>query len=221
MTTFALQRWIPALVLVLLAACVDSSPTAVDAVTPAAVDAGALPALVAHDPATHGVAGSVTKQSLTAQPSYTGVDAGSATVRGGSVHLTVNSGGSIPRFPDTFITSIAVFGYAWADLETGAALVSVIHPVIGRDSRQNPDGWHTHPVQLGGGTSTSSFCVVSIGGSQAGIRIHGDAMNLSLPAGWLPGVAADLDVVAAFIVQADAGCLATGLGVAVLDAEAI
>ncbi|HUF64816.1 MAG TPA: hypothetical protein VMM17_02455, partial [Gemmatimonadaceae bacterium] len=143
------------------------------------VDSGALLSLVAHDPATHGVGKGVTIQS---QHAYADVDGGTAIERGGSAHLTVNAGGSIPRFPDEFITSVAVFGYAWADLQTGAAIVAVIHPVIGRDSRQNPDGWHTHPVQLSGGTSASDFCVVSIGGSQAGIRIVADVMSVSAPA---------------------------------------
>ncbi len=114
-----------------------------------------------------------------------------------------------------------MFGYAWADLSTGAALVSVIHPAIGRDSHQNPDAWHSHPVQLTVGTGNSDYCIVSIGGSQAGIRIGNDVMSLSLPAGWLPASVADLDVVASFIVQGEIGCTANGLGVSVLDAAAI
>jgi hypothetical protein len=94
--------------------------------------------------------------------------------------------------------------------------------VIGRDSYQNPDGWHTHPVQLSGGTSASSdFCIVSIGSSQAGIRITGDRMDLSVPAHWVPVAGAALDVVAAFIVQADTGCAGSGLGVAILGASAL
>lgn len=195
-------------VLVLLTACGgDSTPTTVDGV--------ALLSLAAHDPTTHGVGGSVTIQS---QHAYADVDGGSVAVRGGSVQLAVDAGGIIPRFPDSFITSVAVFGYAWADLDTGAAIVSVIHPVIGRDSHQNPEGWHTHPVQLSGGTSTSDFCIVSIGGSQAGIRINGDAMNLRVPAQWAPVGVTALDVVASFIVQVDAGCVGSGLGVAVLSA---
>lgn len=183
-----------------------------------ATNGEALSALAAHNPSTHGVAASVTIQS---QPAYGDVDEGDVTVRGGSVHLAVNTGGPIPRFPDSFITSVAVFGYAWADLDTGAAIVSVIHPVIGRDSRQNPDGWHTHPVQLSAGSAASDFCIVNIGGSQAGIRILGNAMNLSVPARWVPVAGTALDVVASFVVQADAACPGSGLGVAVLDATAL
>ena len=197
--------------LVLLTACGgDSAPTR--------VDGGALPSLAAHNPTAHGVAGAVTIQS---QHAYADVDRGSVAVRGGSVHLAVDAGGLIPRFPDSFITSVAVFGYAWADLDTGAAIVSVIHPVIGRDSHQNPDGWHTHPVQLRGGTGASDFCIVSIGGSQAGIRIASDAMSLSVPAHFVPVAGAAFDVVASFIVQVDAGCVGSGLGVAVLDAAGL
>lgn len=193
-----------------VAACGDAAiPT---------VDSRALLPLVAHNPATHGVVGNVTIQS---QQAYADVEGGTVAARGGSAHLTVNAGGPIPRFPDEFITSVAVFGYAWADLGTGAAIVSVIHPVIGRDSNQNPDGWHTHPVQLSGGTSASDFCIVSIGGSQAGIRIVADVMSVSMPARSLPVAAAALDVVASFIVQADAGCAGSGLGVALLDATAL
>jgi hypothetical protein len=198
------------LIVVLLAACGDSAPTA--------ADGQAQLSLTAHDPATHGVAGSGTVQ---AQQAYADVDGGGVAVRGGSVHLAVDAGGAIPRFPDAFITSVAVFGYAWADLDTGAAIVSVIHPVIGRDSYQNPDGWHTHPVQLSGGTSASDFCIVRIGASQAGIRITGDRMDLSVPAHWVPVAGAALDVVAAFIVQADTGCAGSGLGVAILGASAL
>ena len=204
-------RYCPEFVLVvLLAACGDTPPTT--------SDTSPLLNLTAHDPHTHGVDNSVLPQSA---PTYTDVSAGSATQLGGSVHLSVTAGGSIPRFPDAFISSVAVFGYAWADLATGAAIVSVIHPAIGRDSNQNPDAWHTHPVQLGGGTSASSFCIVSIGGSQGGIRIQDNVMSLSVPAGSMPVSTAALDVVAAFIVQGDAGCAGTGLGVAVLDAATL
>jgi hypothetical protein len=47
---------------------------------------------------------------------------------------------SLDSLMPSFIHSVAVFGYAWADLDTGKGIVAVIHPTIGRDSRQNPDG---------------------------------------------------------------------------------
>lgn len=206
----ALLRSGPAFFLVAYTACGESPATVAGTETSLV--------LAAHNPAAHGVTSPASIQST---PTYADVNDGTAAARGGSVHLALTTGGSVPRFPDAFITSVAVFGYAWADLDTGGALVSVIHPVIGRDSHQNPDGWHTHPVQLGGGTATSNFCVLSIGTSQGGIRIHGDGLEVTVPARSLPVAVQDLDAVAAFIVQADAGCAATGLGVAILDATAL
>jgi hypothetical protein len=154
-------------------------------------------------------------------PAYGTLDGASARSTPGSLHLSVDAGGAIPRQPDAFIQSVAVFGYAWADLDTGNGLVAVIHPVIGRDSRQNPDGWHTHPVQLAGGTAASNFCAVSIGGSQGGIAIQDDALGTNLSLHWGGLDTSALDVAAAFIVQADAACTATGLGVVVLGAVAL
>ena len=159
-----------------------------------------------------------------AAPDYTGLDDAAAEGRGGSVSLMVNASGSIPRFPDDYVSSVAVFGYAWADLGTGRGIVAAIHPVIGRDSRQNPDGWHTHPVQLTAGTKpsgTSDFCIVSIGTSQGGIAIQGDILRVNMADHWAGVSAGAVDVAAAFKVQGDAGCAATGLGVVVLDAETL
>ena len=177
--------------------------------------------VLAHSPTHSGVSQSV---SIAANPSYTGLDDAAAEQRGGSIGLMVNASGSIPRFPDDFLASVAVFGYAWADLGTGRGIVAVIHPVIGRDSRQNPDGWHTHPVQLAGGTKpagTSDFCVVSIGTSQGGIAIQGDVLRVQMSVHWAGVAASALDVAAAFKVQGDTGCAATGLGVVVLDAASL
>jgi hypothetical protein len=139
------------------------------------------------------------------------------------MQTSVDAAGDIPRQPDAFIQSVAVFGYAWADLDTGKGVVVVIHPMIGRDSRQNPDGWHTHPVQLSGGTTatggTSDFCIVSIGRSQAGIAIQGELMRTNMALQWAGLEVNALDVAASFVVQADAGCAGSGLGVDLLDTE--
>jgi hypothetical protein len=162
---------------------------------------------------------------LVSAPSYTQLDDAAARGSGGSIHLTLNAGSGIPRHPDAFIRSVAVFGYAWADLGSGKAIVTVIHPTIGRDSRQNPDGWHTHPVQLAAGTistgGTSDFCIVSIGRSQAGIAIQSDRMRTNMALHWAGLGVAALDVAASFVVQADAGCSGSGLGVDVLDTESL
>jgi hypothetical protein len=152
-------------------------------------------------------------------PAYTELDDASARGTRGSLHLAVDAGGEIPRHPDAFIRSVPVFGYAWVDVATGRGVVAVIHPAIGRDSRQNPDGWHTHPVQLGAGTASSTFCIVALGTAQGGIAIRHDQLRLNM-ALRQAGIPADaLDAAAAFIVQPDAGCAATGLGVVVLDLE--
>jgi hypothetical protein len=158
---------------------------------------------------------------LVAPPDYAQLDDAAARGSGGSLHLTVNTAGDIPRHPDAFIQSVAVFGYAWADLATGQGIVAVIHPAIGRDSRQNPDGWHTHPVQLAAGTAASDFCVVSIGRSQAGIAIQDDLMRTNIALQWAGINPGALDVAAAFVVQPDAACSGSGLGVLLLDAEAL
>jgi hypothetical protein len=161
--------------------------------------------------------------TLLTSPDYTQLNAASVRGSGGSMHLTVDAGGEIPRHPDTFIQSVAVFGYAWADLDTGKGIVAVIHPTIGRDSRQNPDGWHTHPVQLAEGTTasggTSEFCIVSIGRSQAGIVIQGDLMRTNVALQWAGLGVNALDVAASFVVQTDSDCDGSGLGVHVLDTE--
>jgi len=163
--------------------------------------------------------------AVLALPSYAALDGASVGGAGGALHLSVDASGEIPRHADDFVHSVAVFGYAWADLDTGRGIVAVIHPTIGRDSRQNPAGWHTHPVELTAGTTalggTSDFCLVSIGRSQAGIAIRGDELSVHIADRWAGIAPAALDVAAAFVVQADAGCSATGLGVDVLDTETL
>lgn len=178
--------------------------------------------LLTHMPASQNAA---TAAVIASAPDYTQLDGASVRGSGGSIHLTVDAGGEIPRQADPFIHSVAVFGYAWADLETGRAIVAVIHPTIGRDSKQNPDGWHTHPVQLTGGTvatgGTSDFCIVSIGRSQAGIAFRADLMRTNISVRWAGLEVGALDVAASFIVQTDGGCSGTGLGVDVLDTESL
>lgn len=181
------------------------------------------PAIVqAHSPAHLGVSPSV---SLLSTPGYTQLDAATAAGTDGSLHLAVDAGAAIPRFPDSFLESVAVFGYAWVDGDTFRGIVAVIHPAIGRDSHQNPDAWHTHPVVLSTGTSLSTFCVAEIGTSQGGLTISDDILALHI-AGRQAGIAAsDLDVAASFVVVVDSGCplLAPGvqLGVQVLSAQAL
>jgi len=175
----------------------------------------ASPAVAAHDPSLHGGGNRIVAAAV---PGYTTIESAGAAVVGGSLKLEADAAGEIPRLTDTYIGGVAVFGYAWADLGTGQAIVAVIHPAIGRDSNQNPDAWHTHPVQLAAGAGASNFCIVSLGTSQAGIAIVGDEIRVNIAEHQAGLSADDLDVAAAFIVQPEGGCPATGLGVKILSA---
>ena len=175
----------------------------------------ASPAVAAHDPTRHDGGRAIV---ISALPDYTTVESADASASGGALKLEAQVAGDIPRHADTYISSVAVFGYAWADLGTGRGIVAVIHPAIGRDSNQNPDAWHTHPVQLAGGAGASNFCIVSLGTTQAGIAVVGDEVRVNIAQAQAGISAGDLDVAAAFIVQPEAGCTATGLGVKVLSA---
>lgn len=157
---------------------------------------------------------------ITVLPDYTALDGASATANSGSLVLAIDAGGAVPRFPDPYIESVAVFGYAWVNAAL-SGIVAVIHPAIPKDSHQNPNGWHTHLVQLGGGTATSDLCVVSLGGSQMGITIKDDRLEVRAAVRSVQIAASDFAVAAAFIVQGDAGCSGSGLGVKLLDTEAL
>lgn len=197
-----------------IALAIAVSLTACDNVGPGRQPAGS-PTVAAHDPSVHG---GVSRIVVAAVPSYATLEDAAAAGVGGALKLEADTDGEIPRHADTYIGSVAVFGYAWADLGTGRAVVAVIHPAIGRDSNQNPDAWHTHPVQLAAGAGASNFCIVSLGTSQAGIAIVGDRIRVNIAENQA-GLSADaIDVAAAFIVQPEGGCAATGLGVKVLSA---
>jgi hypothetical protein len=151
-------------------------------------------------------------------PSYLAVSAfTSEAVNDHRVKLSATVNGSIPRQPDAFISDSAnlVVGLAWADLQSGQALVTTIHPVIGRDSNQNPDAWHAHTVRLAGGaTPPNDFCLTAITSTPtAGIQIHGDEMRVNVAAGDLPFAAGAVDAAVGFTVHSDSACVATGLGV--------
>src|SRR5687768_16442444 len=178
----------------------------------------ASPTTAGHDPSLHGGGSRIVTSAV---PGYATLESAGASGAGGALKLEAGVAGDIPRFGDTYIGGVAVFGYAWADLGSGRAVVAVIHPAIGRDSNQNPDAWHTHPVQLTAGAGASNFCIVSLGTSQAGIAITGDEIRVNIAQAQAGLSAGDLDVAAAFIVQPEAGCAATGLGVKVLSAVSL
>jgi hypothetical protein len=132
-----------------------------------------------------------------------------------SARLSATMTGAIPRRPDAFIVSQAIVGVAWPDLDTGTALVATIHPAIGRDSRQRPDAWHVHTVQLtGGATAPNDFCLVEVASTPtAGIQIAGSTMVVNVRTSELPVAVGAIDAAVGFTVHpGDAGC-GTGLGV--------
>jgi hypothetical protein len=148
-------------------------------------------------------------------PEYLDVESFSAVSQNdNAARLSVTTGDRIPRQPDEFISSKLVVGLAWADLDTGKVFVTTIHPVIGRDSHQNPDAWHAHTVTVSGGaTPPNDFCVVSIDSTPtAGIQIHGDTMRVNVHHSKLPVAPEDFDAAAGFTLEADAAC-ASGLAV--------
>jgi hypothetical protein len=152
-------------------------------------------------------------------PAYMQVSSGSATAQNSqTAKLTVTTNGKIPIRADTFINSNPVVGFAWADLSTGKAFVTTIHPSF-KDDNQNPSGWHAHTVSLtGGATSPNDFCIASIDSNPtAGISIIGNTMNVSVPQSSLPAgeTPSTLGAVVGFTVQFDSAC-SSGLAVKVI-----
>jgi hypothetical protein len=131
-----------------------------------------------------------------------------------AARLAIKTEARIPRHPDAFIRSNPVVGFAWVDQATSKAFVATIHPAIGRDSHQNPRGWHAHTVTLGGGaTAPNDFCLVRIDSSPtAGISLHGKTMKVNVRKRTLPVAPQAFDAATGFTVQQDAAC-ASGLGV--------
>jgi hypothetical protein len=153
--------------------------------------------------------------AATPGPDYLDVASWKATAKNGSTaRVSVTSKASVPRHPDAFIRSNPVVGFAWADLQTSKAFVVTIHPVIGRDSHQNPSGWHAHVVGLAGGaTAPNDFCLAGIEASPtAGITIQGSTVRVEVRRSVLPVAPSAFDTAAGFTVQADAAC-ASKLGV--------
>jgi len=128
--------------------------------------------------------------------------------------LTIVTDGAIPRKPDAFIDSHAVVGLAWADLDSGSVFVTTIHPVLGRDSHQNPDAWHAHTATLtGGATAPNDFCIASIDATPtAGIAISGNTLTINVQADRLPVPTSAFDAAVGFTIEPDPAC---GSGLAV------
>jgi len=133
------------------------------------------------------------------------------------VKLSVTTDGPIPRHADEFVLANPVVGFAWADLDSGKVIVATIHPMLGRDSHQNPDAWHLHTATLSGGaTAPNDFCVASIDSSPtAGIAIRGNTMQINVSASDLPVAPSAFDAAVGFTIQGDGAC-ASGLAVRLL-----
>jgi len=177
---------------------------------PLALALGALAAMVVGTAATLGSG---------IGPGYGAVTAFSAAAQNESLaKLSVSVDGTIPREPDAFIGAHAVVGLAWADLDTGKVFVVTIHPVLGRDSNQNPDAWHAHTATLSGGaTPPNDFCVLSIDSTPtAGIAIHGDSMQVNVALADLPAAPSAFDAAVGFTIEPDDAC-GSGLAVRVVD----
>ena len=127
--------------------------------------------------------------------------------------LSVTTGADIPKQPDGFVNTNVVVGFAWADLDSGEIVVTTIHPVLGRDSHQNPDAWHAHTASLTTGTGDSNFCVASINSTpEAGISTIGNTQTLRINVGDLSVDVSELDGAVGFTINPDALC-GSGLGV--------
>src|SRR6185503_16189936 len=146
-------------------------------------------------------------------PAWAVVSSFDVKANNGITMLSLATGGDIPRKPDEFVNNNAVAGFAWADLDTGKVFVTTIHPVLGRDSNQNPDSWHAHTATLTTGQNGHNFCVASIDSTPtAGISISGDSMSVSVQASNLPFAPGDIDGAVGFVINPDGAC---GSGLAV------
>jgi len=128
---------------------------------------------------------------MSGAPAYVVANTGSAVAQNGNmVKLSVTANAPIQRFAsDPYYQSQAVVGFGWANLDTGKAFVTTIHPAIGRDSNQNPSAWHAHTASLTpiGTVPDDGFCLKSIDSTpEAGIQIQGSTMNVNARASDVP-----------------------------------
>jgi len=144
----------------------------------------------------------------TAPLGFVAID-GDATSTANSATLTVKAADAIPRFPTDYVNSQAIVGFGWADLGTGEAFITTIHPVIGRDSHQNPDAWHAHTASLTpiGIVPDDGFCLNSVNSTpEAGIQIQGDTMIVKARTSTLPYSTDDVNAIVGFTVVGGPGC---------------
>lgn len=150
----------------------------------------------------------VAAPALAAGPaSWQHVLSSSVTSRNGQTStLVVVSADDIPRH-----TGI-LGGFAW-EYASGpnTVFVAVTHSGV-RDSNQNPDGWHTHNVNLAfGASSGSDACITGLDDTNAGLSIQGNTISVNVRNSELTGPLSG--TVVAFTILPDPGCAGTGLGV--------
>ncbi len=121
-------------------------------------------------------------------------DLTSATKRiaGNSLHLTSTSIGPIPRgeaiFDETVVKKVSV-GHGWLDLDDDdgdgkiSGIITGVHPLLGRDSNQNPDSLHTHVIEARVAPNpnlTAEYCLVflELGDIQSGIPVTGNTIRV-------------------------------------------
>jgi hypothetical protein len=153
-----------------------------------------------------------------AGPAYLSVSSFSSTSKNKSTaRLAVTTKAPIPRHPNAFIRANPAVGFGWVDIATVKAFVITIHPVLSRDSHQNPRAWHAHTVRLGGGFAIApdDYCIASIEASPtAGISIHGKTMRVNVRKSKLPVRPQDFDFATGFTLQHDSFC-SSGLAIRV------
>ena len=119
---------------------------------------------------------------------------------------TVIAGDNIPRQTST------LGGFAWFYASgPNTVFVAVTHSGV-KDSSQNPNGWHTHNVQLAiGASSGSDACITGLGADTfGGIAISGNTINVNVRNSQLTGTLTG--GATAFTIVTDSGC-GSGLGV--------
>ena len=138
---------------------------------------------------------------------YVVIEDGSVSSNKGTFKGTADTGANIPRFDPSVLNAIdLIFGYGWVDLATGEAFLAAIHPDF-KDSAQNPNGWHTHPVTLSvWDFDAGQFCIEDLRSSQGGWSINKDVMKVNVKANAIEINADEVDAVVSFTASVDSDC---------------
>jgi hypothetical protein len=142
-------------------------------------------------------------------PNYADINKATKEQQSRLLKSSVYADAPIPNIPDSFIKSNLVYAYGWVDTNTGKALAATIHPNF-RDSTKNPDHWHMHPMVLGEGTATSTYCVEAfidgLSTAEGGVAVNGNAMNITVSSSKARLSPGEVDTVASLILLEDSGC---------------